>query len=370
MVCALAAIAVSDWALAADEPAALPTITVKAEANKSGQTNIAGFGNTPAWQVPAQTVSLSERAMQDAGIHSVSDLAKVDGSVSGGYNTTGYWDDMTVRGFLLEGAYSYRREGLPYNAETRTPMENKSNLELFKGTSGIQAGVSAPGGLVNLLVKRPEGRIRSAELAWTSANSVKVATAPGTGRTVLVPRKRFGLRINAAHEHLSPEVRNTKGQRHLLALAADWRLSPQTLIEAEVEQSRASQPSVPGFSMLGNVLPDAKSVDPRINLNNQPWSQPNQLDSFTGSVGIQQAINSQWRWQGQLGTQRLKSDDSWPTPSAAMTPDRVPTLPTAIAQMATSTCTTTAATTKAPPDAVRPAQGDWRRHHRVGAPHR
>ncbi|MDE2594981.1 MAG: TonB-dependent siderophore receptor, partial [Burkholderiales bacterium] len=137
LVCALAAIAVSDWACAADDTAALPTITVKAEAAKSGQTNIAGFGATPTWQVPAQTVSLSERALQEAGITRVSDLAKVDGSVSGGYNTTGYWDDLTVRGFELEGAYSYRREGLPYNAETRIPLDNKANLELFKGTSGI-----------------------------------------------------------------------------------------------------------------------------------------------------------------------------------------------------------------------------------------
>lgn len=306
LVCALAAIAVSDWALAADEPAALPTITVKAEANKSGQTNIAGFGNTPAWQVPAQTVSLSERAMQDAGITSVSDLAKVDGSVSGGYNTTGYWDDMTVRGFLLEGAYSYRREGLPYNAETRTPMENKSNLELFKGTSGIQAGVSAPGGLVNLLVKRPEGRIRSAELAWTSANSVKVATdlSDRFGAT-----QAFGLRINAAHEHLSPEVRNTKGQRHLLALAGDWRMSPQTLIEAEVEQSRASQPTVPGFSMLGNVLPDAKSVDPRINLNNQPWTLPVVFAGQVGTLRLTQELQNDWKWQTTYGFQRLKTQD-------------------------------------------------------------
>jgi iron complex outermembrane receptor protein len=306
LVCALAAIAVSDWTWAAEEPASLPVITVKAEVNKSGQSGIAGFGNTPAWQVPAQTVSLSERAMQEAGITSVSDLAKVDGSVSGGYNTTGYWDDMTVRGFLLEGAYSYRREGLPYNAETRTPMDNKSTLELFKGTSGIQAGVSAPGGLVNLLVKRPEGRIRSAELAWTSANSVKVATdlSDRFGAT-----QAFGLRINAAHEHLSPEVRNTKGQRHLLALAADWRLSPQTLIEAEVEQSRASQPSVPGFSMLGNVLPDAKSVDPRINLNNQPWTLPVVFAGQVGTLRLTQELKNDWKWQTTYGFQRLKTQD-------------------------------------------------------------
>jgi outer membrane receptor protein involved in Fe transport len=101
-------------------------------------------------------------------------------------------------------------------------------------------------------------------------------------------------------------VPDANGKRQLLALAMDWRVSRDTLIEGEFEYSRLRQPSVPGLSLLGNALPPA---DPFININSQPWSQPNQLDSFTGSVGIQQAINSQWRWQGQLGTQRLKSDD-------------------------------------------------------------
>ncbi|MGE5453130.1 MAG: TonB-dependent siderophore receptor [Acidobacteriota bacterium] len=305
LVYALVAIAVTDWACAAED-ATLPTITVKAEANKSGQSSIAGFGNTPSWQVPAQTVNLSERALQEAGIARVSDLAKVDGSVSGGYNTTGYWDDMTVRGFALEGAYSYRREGLPYNAETRIPLDNKSNLELFKGTSGIQAGVSAPGGLVNLVVKRPEGRIRTAELAWTSARSIKVATdlADRFGDT-----QQWGLRINAAHERLNPEVRDAQGQRHLLSLATDWRVSTDTVIEAEMESSRAAQPSVPGFSMLGNVLPKANSVDPRINLNNQPWTLPAVFQEQVGTLRLKHQLSQQWQWQTSYGDQRLQTQD-------------------------------------------------------------
>ncbi len=306
LVCALAAIAVSDWACAADEAGTLPTITVQAEAAKSGQTNIAGFGATPTWQVPAQTVSLSERALQEGGITRVSDLAKVDGSVSGGYNTTGYWDDLTVRGFALEGAYSYRREGLPYNSETRIPLDNKANLELFKGTSGIQAGISAPGGLINLVVKRPEGRIRSAELAWTSARSIKVATDLGDR---FGDNQQFGLRINAAHERLNPEVNDAKGQRHLLSLATDWRISTDTVIEAEVEHSRAAQPSVPGFSMLGNTLPDAKSVDPRINLNNQPWTLPVVFQEQVGTLRLKQQLNNQWQWQTTYGGQRLLTQD-------------------------------------------------------------
>jgi iron complex outermembrane receptor protein len=55
------------------------------------------------------------------------------------------------------------------------------------------------------------------------------------------------------------------------------------------------------------VLP--APVDPRINLNNQPWSQPSVFKALTGTVRFSQALNADWRWSAQIGQQRLKSDD-------------------------------------------------------------
>jgi iron complex outermembrane receptor protein len=50
-------------------------------------------------------------------------------------------------------------------------------------------------------------------------------------------------------------VRNARGNRNVVALAGDWRASAATRVEAEVEHSHRSQPSVPGFSMLGETVP-------------------------------------------------------------------------------------------------------------------
>ena len=60
-----------------------------------------------------------------------------------------------MRGFVLDNRFNFRRDGLPINAETSIPLDNKERIEILKGTSGIQAGTSAPGGLVNYVVKRP-----------------------------------------------------------------------------------------------------------------------------------------------------------------------------------------------------------------------
>ena len=59
--------------------------------------------------------------------------------------------DATVRGFELDNRFNYRRDGLPINAETSIPLDNKAQVEVLKGTSGIQAGTSA----VELHVLRP-----------------------------------------------------------------------------------------------------------------------------------------------------------------------------------------------------------------------
>jgi iron complex outermembrane recepter protein len=116
----------------------------------------------------------------------------------------------------------------------------------------------------------------------------------------------FGYRLNLAAEKLNTPTPNTRGSRELAALAMDWRIGKDSLLEAEVETSRRSQPSVPGLSLLGNTLPAA---NPRININNQPWSLPVELQGTTASLRFEQAINTDWRWSAQLGTQRLKSQD-------------------------------------------------------------
>lgn len=291
----------------AQEPdASLPSITVNAPKPREGKASIGGFGNEPEWQQPQQAERFSEQALKNAQVQRLADVIKLDASVSSYYNAAGYWDYLSVRGFVLDLTHNYRREGLPISGETSLALDNKAAVEIFKGTSGMQAGVSAPGGLMNLVVKRPEGRVRNAEISLGNHGDVltSVDLSDRFGQS-----QDFGLRVNAAHERLNSSIENTQGERHLLALAGDWRLSSNTLIEAEIEQSRRNQHSVPGFSMLGDTLSLASGVDPNINLNNQHWGAPVVLQGTTGTLRVTQKLTGDWKATGTWGEQRLKSDD-------------------------------------------------------------
>ena len=281
---------------------------------------IAGWGDQPLAKLPLQASVFTAEALKDSGARRMSDLVNFDPAISDAYNTEGYWDYLTVRGYVIDNRFNYRRDGLPINAETSIPLDNKSRIEVLKGTSGMQAGTSAPGGLVNLVVKRPtDAPVRSAFLEWRQSGSV-------TGAVDLSQRfgtdNAFGVRLNAAAAHLDPRVRDAKGERSLFALAADWRVSSDTLLEAEIEHSHRSQPSVPGFSMLGNTVP--APTDPRINLNNQPWSLPVVLDGTTGSLRWQQKLTPDWRFIAHLASQRLTSDDRIAFPFGCTDPNPPP----------------------------------------------
>jgi len=290
----------------AQTAAAQTSDTVVITGRGNGVPAVSGFAGQPLARSPLQGSVFDRTQLADTGVSTLGGLTRLDASVSDAYNAEGYWSILSVRGFTLDNRFNYRRDGLPINAETSLPLDNKDRVELLKGTSGIQAGTSAPGGLVNVVVKRPGGKLRSARIEAREAGSlltaIDLSDRFGTDGAI-------GLRLNAAYEHLDPQARDSQGHRWLLGLAGGWQLGADTLIEAEVEDSRRQQPSVAGFSLLGDSVPDAKAIDPRINLNRQPWGQPVEMNATTASLRWQQRLAEHWRFTAHAMTQRLTSDD-------------------------------------------------------------
>jgi len=301
------------WTNASAAPPAtdtVPAITVTApESGPAGSTRtleVPGLGSTPSWQLRLQARRHTQSELQERGVQRLADLVSSDASLTHAYSSEGYWDFLAVRGLVLDNTTNYRREGLPISGETSIPLDNKAAIDLFKGSSGVQAGVSAPGGLVNYVVKRPDQTVRSATLALTGGNSVLSAVDLGER---FGPQQAFGLRVNAAHEHLNPPTDHLRGERHLLALAADWRPSATSELAFEIEHSRRQQASQTGNSLWGERVPSASQQSPDLNLNTQLWSLPVVMNATTGTLRWTQALRPDLQLKATVGSQRLLTDD-------------------------------------------------------------
>ena len=298
-----ALLALTGAARAQDAPA-VQTVQVTGS-SASDTASVTGFAQ-PLSRTPIQAAVIDSKTLLDIGAISLSDLTRLDASVTDSYNAPGYWTTFAVRGFQVDNRYNFRRDGLPINAETVLPIDSMASIEILKGLSGAQAGTSAPGGLVNLVVKRPDDDLRDAQLRWSQNGTV--GTAIDLSQRFGQDRA-FGARLNVSADRLDPNFRDAKGHRENIALATDWRIDADHKLEFELEHNVQSQPSVPGFSMLGDVVPDPHSIDPHINLNDQPWSLPVVTQGNTMSVRYTQALNAQWQFQVQALQQRLVSND-------------------------------------------------------------
>jgi iron complex outermembrane receptor protein len=302
----LLAAAVLALAGAARAQDAAPVQTVQITAHGPSETaDVTGFAQ-PLSRTPIQADEIDAQVLKDLAATSLSDLTRLDASVTDSYNAPGYWTTFAIRGFQVDNRYNFRRDGLPINAETVLPMDSLSGVEILKGLSGAQAGTSAPGGLVNLVVKRPDADLRDAQLRWAQDGTVGAAIDLSQR---FGAERAFGARLNVSADRLDPNFRDARGHRENVALATDWRIDAYRTLELEFEHNVQSQPSVPGFSMLGDVVPDPHAIDPHINLNDQPWSLPVVTQGNTMSLRYTQALNARWRFQVQALQQRLVSND-------------------------------------------------------------
>jgi iron complex outermembrane receptor protein len=272
---------------------------------------ISGFGDVPPHTLPLSVRAFSQAELRDIGAQRISDVLLLDASVSESYNLPAYWDQLSVRGYTLDNRYNFRRDGLPMSAQTIIGLENKERVELLKGTSGMQAGTSSPGGLVNYVIKRPPSRDTQ------SMRDVTLSYGPGDTRSVALDlggrfgeQAALGYRLNMARTDLNPVIRDTQGQRELIALAMDWRLDARNRLEWEFEQSHVEQIGVNFYSLLGNgpnALP--APVDGTRNITRQPNSRPGVLDGLTGSVRFKHQLDNNWLWTTDYGVQKLRADD-------------------------------------------------------------
>ncbi|BAL95680.1 TonB-dependent siderophore receptor [Rubrivivax gelatinosus] len=300
--CALAAALFASACAAQAQSTETITITGAAERLPA----FAGFPGQTDARTPLQAQSWSAERLADENVTRLGEVTRLDAGISVAYDSPGYWAGLSVRGYTLDNRFNIRRDGLPVSGETAFALENKEAVEVLKGASGMQAGTSAPGGLVNLRVKRPVADKRSATVWWEGAGTTGAAVDVGDRSG---PDGAFGWRVNAAYEDMEPRLRDSDGHRRLLAVALDWQLNPGSIVEFEIENSRQQQPSAAGYSMRGNTVPDAHDIDLLNNLNHQPWNGPVEMEGTTASLRWRQRIAEDWQLRAQAMVQKLRTDD-------------------------------------------------------------
>jgi iron complex outermembrane receptor protein len=234
------------------------------------RASVGGFGESSLFDTPASITAIGRTQMQDLSIRSTTEAMRFDASVADAYNAVGYAEQFSIRGFALDNNYSYRKDGFAIPGDTQIPLENKERIEVLKGLAGLTAGIATPGGIVNYVTKRPTNTPLRSATVEVSERGTLYGTVDLGGR---FDDRRFGYRINAAAADLHPYVRGANGDRQFVSAAFDWQITPDALLQLDMDYQRKSQITAPGFQLIRNeVLPTGVSA--KMLLNDQPWTRP------------------------------------------------------------------------------------------------
>ncbi|MFI8557853.1 TonB-dependent siderophore receptor [Pseudomonas putida] len=285
----------------ADDSVQLAPIEVEGNAIDDGyrvqQASVGGFQPAPLLDTPASINVFGEQLLNDRQVRLLSEVLQSDASVGESYAPIGYYENFNVRGFELNAASSYRINGQAIAGEQNVALENKQQVELLKGLSGLQSGVSAPGGLIDYVTKRAAD-VRSVTVSSNEQGERYLATDLGGW---FGSERQFGLRVNLAHEDIRSYVDHADGKRDFAALAFDWQVSADATLQLDAEYQHREQLSVPGYQLLGgSEVPHG--VDPEDRLAYQRWAKPVQSDSLNLGGRFQYRFDD--AWSGTLSASR------------------------------------------------------------------
>jgi len=309
------------WAQTAPTPQTLNAVTVSAKAAPvldADRADVGGFGQTLS-KTPQSITVLGADLLAATASSSLSQAIKLDASLADSYNTTGYVEGMSVRGFLLDAGTNFLRNGLPISNYAPIALENKERVEVLKGVAGLQSGVSAPGGLVNFVTKTPQrDAFTTVSLGADGNGGSKVHMDANTAWGAV------GVRVNLAAEDLHTVFDRADGKREFASLALATNVAPGTKVSADLEYHHKKQPSVPGLGLLdanGDGVADTLPASnySRLNLNNQSWSQPFEATGTNAQFAIDHQINADWQARLGAGMQRTTIQDRLAFPDGCST---------------------------------------------------
>jgi len=295
----------------ADKPQTtrLAPVHVKADsakgyhADNSQLDTFGSFGNAPLQDTPAAITVITRDQIDDRQPRTLSELARADAALGDSYAPVGYYQDIAIRGYALDPATGFRFNEMSMAGEQLQPLEDKERVEILKGLGGLEAGVVAPGGLINYVSKRPAD-VHSATVGTDSHGSRYLAMDVGGWLT-----PAFGVRVNAAHEDMNSYVRHADGRRTFLSLAADWKIGSNATLRLDTNYQTSGQRSVSGYQLLGGSMIPAHPSRTRM-LGFQPWQRPVGIDASNSTLRFDYRFSNRWSAQLSAGHSHVVIDDN------------------------------------------------------------
>jgi len=211
--------------------------------------------DTAIEDIPQAISVVPEQVLDDLNISRMDKALDFAGGVGRGNNFGGVSTlDYSLRGFI--SANTYRNGFASYRGTNAAPdMAVVERVEVLKGPSSGLFGRSEPGGVINMVTKRPQNdnftRIKLSAGRWDRYRGTLDANARLTDD--LLGRVNLVLEDNGSFRD------HVENQRYIVSPSISWSLGENTSLLLDTEFSRTDIVMDRGIAAVGNKLGKMKN---------------------------------------------------------------------------------------------------------------
>lgn len=213
----------------AEDAHELPVVQVTGTAERSYKAPEATVGKTPLAprEIPNSVSILTREQMDDQGMTTMQEaLQQVTGVtvIANDASNAQYYARGYSLGVMYDGVTSYN--GLTPSHQLDLSIYDR--IEILRGPAGLLQGVSEPGGVVNLVKKKPQSTFKTSWSAGYGSFDNKRLEGDVTG--ALNADKTLRARLVAVDEDRGYFYHHTQSQKLALMGALEYDLTPATTL--------------------------------------------------------------------------------------------------------------------------------------------
>ncbi|MEM1055412.1 MAG: TonB-dependent receptor [Bacteroidota bacterium] len=185
--------------------------------------------SAPIKETPFSVQVVTEDLIEDRGVTEFGEALRYVPGVTARIGFSDSNDRFNIRGFRTDYFYrnGFRRSGFTASDQ----VANIEQVEILKGTSSALYGQAEPGGVVNVVTKRPEAE----PFAEVSASVGSFASYRATVDANAPLSPTLGVRLNASFDDRDGYRDLAFAQDFFVAPVVEWRPTPQTSVVLEGE---------------------------------------------------------------------------------------------------------------------------------------
>ncbi len=256
---------------------------------------------TPIMKTPQSVISVGRQLLADQQVFSMTDVARNVSGVTSIFPYVGIYTDFNIRG--NRASANKLRNGMNTNGSgsLQEDMSYVENVEFIKGPAGFMLAQGEPGGMYNVVTKKPLG-YRHISASFTTGSYGLYRSAVDLGGYI-GDGKKLAYRLNAMKQYSGSHLDYGVNNRLSVAPVLQYFIDDNTSITLEYNLDVATVNG--SFAQVSTrnhqFLRRSFSVE-------DPVAQPMDLSTHYGYLNLQHKLSDQWKLTAQIGSQYANQD--------------------------------------------------------------